>query len=64
MPTPDSDGSLVAPTEISVFIDADGSVTFSAMPSDLVEVAAILGSSNQHAPGTFECSPREPREVV
>ena len=34
--------ALLPPGEISVFVDADGSVTFTDLTADLVEVARLL----------------------
>jgi hypothetical protein len=36
------DAGLMPPAEVSVFIDPDGSVTFSDLPADLAEVALAL----------------------
>ncbi len=33
---------MLPPGEISIFIDADGSVTFSDLPADLLEVVRAL----------------------
>jgi len=39
--------AVIPPDEVSVFVDPDGSVTFSDLPSDLAQVAAALAGQGQ-----------------
>lgn len=48
---PDPDAGPLPPTEVSVFVDPDGSVTFSDLPAPLAQVAQVLaGSPPMNAP--------------
>ncbi len=44
VPVPETEPAptLLPPSEVSVFVDKDGSITFSDLPADLAEIALLL----------------------
>ena len=51
------------PAEVSVFIDPDGSVTFSDLPADLAEVVLALDPQAATACPVSKRTPRPPKET-
>ena len=42
MPETEPAPALLPPSEVSIFVDKDGSITFSDLPADLAEIALLL----------------------